>query len=139
MVMLFAVVGLIAGILAGLFNPAGSRQDPTQATSQRRGGTSTTTQVATLPDDFWTVVLASIPRSRDRSEAEARAASYREEGVQDVGVLDPQQYSSLNSNYWAVYSGVFQDVDEALRHRDELRDSFPDLSKAYHKQVTNQS
>jgi SPOR domain len=139
MVMLFAVVGLIAGILAGLFNPAGSRQDPTQATSQRHGDESTTTALAALPHEFWTVVLASIPRSRDRSEAEARADDFRDEGVGDVGVLDPEQYPSLRRDYWAVYSGVFDNADDAVQHRDELRESFPDLSRAYHKRVTNQS
>lgn len=138
--MLFGVVGLIAGILAGLFNPAGSGQDPTQATGQRRGEVSTTTRVAAaLPDSFWTVIVASIPRSRDRSEAETRAADFRDQGVRDVGVLDPERYSSLNPDYWAVYSGVFDNVDEAVQRRDELRHSFTNLSGAYHKLVTNRS
>ena len=138
--MLFGVVGLIAGILAGLFNPGGSGQDPVQATGQRRGEVSTTGQVAAaLPDSFWTVVLASVPRSRDRSEAESRAKDFRDQGVGDVGVLDPERYSSLNPHYWAVYSGVFDNLDEAVRRRDELRHNFDNLSGAYHKLVTNQS
>jgi hypothetical protein len=137
MVVLFAVVGLIAGILAGLFNPAGSRQEAGQGV-QRGGDESTTTEVAALPDRFYTVVLASIPRSRDRSVAEARAARFRSEGVTDVGVLDPNRYSSLSDN-WAVYSGVFEAQSDATAHRDELRDRFPDLASAYLKFVRNES
>jgi SPOR domain len=135
MVVLLAVVGLIAGILAGLFNPAGSGQG--QGQSQRRGGQSTTTQSPALPDRFYTVVLASIPRSMERSEAEARAEKFRNQGVEDVGVLDPQRYSSLNSGYWAIYSGVFQDDRAAATaRRDELHDRFP---SAYVKLVRNES
>lgn len=137
MVVLFAVVGLIAGILAGLFNASGSRQDPGQAVGQP-GDEPTTTQVAALPDRFYTVVLASIPRSRDRSVAEARAERFRDEGVADVGVLDPNRYSSLSHN-WAVYSGIFEAQGDATAHRDELRDRFPDLASAYLKLVTNES
>src|SRR6266516_514569 len=107
MVVLLAVVGLIAGILAGLFNPAGSGQDPGQGLSQRRGGQSTTTQSQALPGRFYTVVLA------------------------------PEHYSSLNSGYWAIYSGVFKDDrDAAAARRDELRDRFP---SAYVKLVRNES
>ena len=142
--MLFAMVGLIAGILAGLFNPAGSGQDPTRATSQQDAEASTTTQAATLPDRFWTVVLASIPRSRDRAqaEAEARAAALREEGVSDASVLDPDRYTL--SNFWAVCSGVFDAAGDgaqraAKAHRDALHDRFPDLASAYIKLVRNQS
>lgn len=136
MVVLFAVVGLIAGILAGLFNSAGSRQDPGAVGPPREE--PTTTQVAALPDRFYTVVLASIPRSRDRSVAEARAARFRDEGVGEVGVLDPDRYSSLSHN-WAVYSGIFEAQGDATAHRDDLRDRFPDLASAYLKLVTNES
>ncbi len=138
MVALFAVVGLIAGILAGLFNPAGSQQGPGQGVSESRRDETTTTQVQGLPHSFYTVVLASLQRSRDRSDAEARAAAFRSEGVEDVGVLDPRDYSSLSNN-WAIYSGVFETQREATQHRDDLRGRFPDLAGAYVKTVSNQS
>jgi hypothetical protein len=138
MVLLFAVVGLIAGILAGLFSPAGSRQDSAQGVGQRRGNDSTTTQVAALDNRFYTVVLASIPRSRDRSVAEARAEGFRAEGVEDVGVLDPNRYSSLSDN-WAVCSKAFESLRDATAYRDELRARFPDLGGAYPKLVTTES
>lgn len=136
MVVIFAVVGLIVGILAGLFNPAGSGRDPGLGVSDRPSDESTTTQAAALPDRFYTVVLASVARSRDRSEAEARAEAFRAEGVADVGVLDPRDYRSL-SNHWAVYSGVFESQRDAVDHRDQLRARYPDLGGAYLKSVIN--
>jgi SPOR domain len=136
MVVLFAVVGLIAGILAGLFSPAGSRQGAGQAVGQPPGEASTTTRVPDLPDRFYTVILASIPRSQDRSVAEARAERFRAQGVEDARVLDPERWSSLDHNYWAVSSGVFEDKGDADAHRRELRDRFPN---AYRKLVSNES
>jgi hypothetical protein len=138
MVVMFAVVGLIAGILTGLFNPAGSRQDPGQGLSQRTDAPATTRSDA-LPERFYTVVLASVARSRDRSEAEARAEEFRGEGIQDVGVLDPERYASLSDGFWAVFSGVFETQGEAADHRDELRASYRNLANAYLKTVNNDS
>jgi hypothetical protein len=139
MVVVFAVVGLIVGILVGLFNasnargggdPSGQLSDETSITHPSGGD---------LPESFYTVVVNSIPRSKDRAVAEARAEVLKGEGVEDVGVLDPSQYSSLAPNFWAVYSGVFKSQDEAAAHRDQLRDRFPDLRGCYLKIVTNQS
>ena len=137
--MLFAVVGLIVGILAGLFNAAGPRREPGRAVSDHSIEESTTTSGQALPDRFYTVVLASIRRSTDRSVAEARAEKLRTEGVEDVGVLDPRRYSTLDEDFWAVYSGVFDTQRAAAHHRDELRASFPDLDGAYLKLVSGRS
>jgi hypothetical protein len=139
MVVMFAVVGLIVGILAGLFNPVGSRREAGQGFSDRRGDQTATTLADELPETFYTVVLASVSRSLDRSEAEARARAFRAEGVKDVGVLDPKRYASLKDGFWAVYSGVFETQAEAAQHRDELRARYRDLASAYLKTVDNRS
>ncbi len=139
MVALFAVIGLIVGILAGLFNPAGTQREPGQDLSDQRSEETTTTHAATLPDTFYTVVLASVSRSKGRSGAEARAEAFRTEGVKDAGVLDPTRYSTLADDFWAVYSGVFESHLEATQHRDKLRNRFPDLAGAYVKFVRNVS
>jgi hypothetical protein len=138
MVVVFAVVGLIVGILVGLFNASNAR------TGGDAGGhvgdeTSVSHGQGRLPESFYTVVVNSIPRSKDRAVAEARAEVLKGEGVEDVGVLDPSRYSSLAPNFWAVYSGVFKSQDEAAAHRDQLRDRYPDLRGCYLKIVTNQS
>ena len=135
MVLVFAVVGLIVGILVGLFN-ASNAHNGGQAGGQVDAETTTVTNANDgLPPRFWTVVLNSFPTSSERSVVEARADQLKTEGVEDVGVLGPSQYSSLNA--WAVYSGVFETQSEAAAHRDKLRGQHPDLQGAYIKSVTN--
>jgi hypothetical protein len=139
MVLLFGVVGLIGGILVGLFNPTGSGPGPGQAVSGRRSDESSTTRAGSLPEAFYTVVLASVDRSKSRLEVDARAESFRSQGVEHVNVLDPAHYSSLADNFWAICSGVFDTQREAAEHRRDLRDRFPNLASAYLKTVSNQS
>jgi hypothetical protein len=136
MVLVFAVVGLIVGILVGLFN-ASNAHSGGEAGGQVGAETTGTHVNDALPPRFWTVVLNSFPRSSARSVVEARAKQLENEGVQEVGVLDPSQYSSLQA--WAVYSGVFETQAEAKARRDELRGRHPDLQGAYIKSVTNDS
>ena len=137
MVVVSAMVGLIAGILAGLFNPSGIQGSAGRDLS-REPGEPTTTTAPPLPETFYTVVLTSVPRSEDRSEVEARAQDFRGEGIQDVGVLDHSRYSSVNPDYWAVYSGVFESEERAAAHRDDLQSRYPDLARCYVRKVTNE-
>lgn len=139
MVLLFGVVGLIGGILIGLFNAAGSGAGPGQAVSERGGVASPTSRADSLPDAFYTVVLASVDRAKSRPEVDARAETFRSEGVDDVKVLDPARYSSLADNFWAICSGVFETQSEAKEHLHDLRDRFPNLASAYLKPVNNGS
>ena len=138
MVLVFGVVGLIGGILVGLFAPAGSHAGPGQAVSDR-DAESVTTREGSLPASFYTVVLASVDRGRPRAEVDARAATYRNQGVDGVEVLDPARWSSLADNFWAICSGVFDTRREAADHLDVLRQRFPNLASAYLKAVNNQS
>jgi hypothetical protein len=137
MVAVFALIGLIGGILFGLFSPSGA-QRPDQNVSDRTSEASSST-VAALPDNFYTVILASIATSAGRSVAQARADAYRNSGVDNVGVLDSSRYGSLTAHYWVVYSGVFPTWREAIDHRDEIRGAHPDLANCYAKQVTDRS
>lgn len=134
MVAVFALIGLIAGIVLGLFSPSGAQRSP-----EGDGSGQTTSTAAALPDDFYTVILASIRVSQGRSAAEARAGDYRAAGLEDVRVLESSRYGSLTANYWVVYSGVFSTWQEAVDHREELRASHPDLCGCYAKHVTDQS
>jgi hypothetical protein len=136
MVLLLGVVGLIGGILVGLFNSAGS--GPGQGVGERGGVTSTTSRAASLPEAFYTVVLASVDRAKSRPEVDARAETFRSQGVDDVKVLDPAHYSSLADNFWAICSGVFETQEQAEDHLRDLRERFPKLG-AYIKPVNNES
>jgi hypothetical protein len=132
LVAVFALLGLIGGILAGLFNPSGA-----QRSSDRTSETASTAPpaVSELPDQFYTVIVASIGVSRGRPAAEARASELRAAGVEDVGVLDPSRYHSLDAHYWAVYSGVFSTWQQAVDHCDQIHAAHPDLPRCYAKQV----
>jgi SPOR domain len=134
MVAVFALIGLIGGIAAGLLAPAGAQRGPQQDGGDQVAVTESTAPA--LPDGFYTVILASISSEQDRSVADQRAAAYRDAGVAGVGVLDSSSYTSLTKDYWVVYSGVFPSEQEALDHRDEIRQAHPDLGNCYVKQVT---
>jgi SPOR domain len=134
MVVVFALIGLIGGIAAGLLAPAGAQRG-----SQQDGGDQvavTENTAPPLPDDFYTVILASIGSEQGRSVANQRAAAYRDAGVADVRVLDSSSYASLTKDYWVVYSGVFSSEQDALNHRDEIRQAHQNLRNCYVKQVT---
>jgi hypothetical protein len=136
MVMVFAVVGLIVGILVGLFN-ASNAHNGGDGGGPVDAETTVTHANDALPARFYTVVVNSIPRSRDRKVAEARATQLEGEGVEQVGVLDPSQYSSLAPDFWAVYSGVFESQSDAVAHRNDLRKRYRELGGCYIKLVTN--
>jgi hypothetical protein len=136
MVVLFGVVGLIGGILVGLFDSAGSGAG--QGVGERGGVVSTTSRTDSLPAAFYTVVLASVDRAKSRPEVDARAETFRSEGFDHVEVLDPARYSSLADNFWAICSGVFETQGQALDHMRDLNERFPKLG-AYVKPINNGS
>jgi cell division septation protein DedD len=121
-----ALVGLLAGVAIGLSAAAGTKAEASGGSLPAGGRVTTTT---TMPDAFWTVVLASLT---DRAAAEARAQQLRAQGVEDAAVLRQDDFPSLQTPY-AVYSGLFGSRSQANDHRDELRDrGLP----AYSRQVS---
>jgi hypothetical protein len=106
-----ALLGLVAGVVLGLFSPGASpsaRAAPPVATTVA----PTTT---TLPDDFHTVILGSYDI---RANADARLREVRRQGVKDAALLDQQDYNL--GTRWAVYSGIFRTQEQAEAHRQEL-------------------
>jgi sporulation related protein len=77
---------------------------------------STTPEIADWPDgkDAWTVVLES---AQTRQAAETRAKELAAQGV-PVGILDSDNYSSLQANTFVVFSGQYDSkraADQALQ------------------------
>jgi SPOR domain len=77
---------------------------------------STTPEIADWPDgkDAWTVVLES---AQTREAAETRAKELAAQGV-PVGILDSDNYSSLQANAFVVFSGQYDSkraADQALQ------------------------
>lgn len=62
----------------------------------------------------YTVILDSIPQSRGRAAAEARAREAIADGLPQVGVLNSSLYSSLNRGYWVVFTGVYDTEAQAV-------------------------
>jgi hypothetical protein len=58
----------------------------------------------------WTVVLAS---TRSESDARDRADGFAADGIADVGVLNSDDFSSLNPGFWVVFSGQFDSQSQA--------------------------
>lgn len=63
--------------------------------------------------DGFTVILASIPESRGRAEADARAARARAAGLDEVGVLLSSSFDSLRTGYWVTFTGVHSTLNAA--------------------------
>ncbi|HWH44632.1 MAG TPA: SPOR domain-containing protein [Thermoleophilaceae bacterium] len=63
----------------------------------------------------YTVILVS---SEDRAAAERRASSMADEGI-PAGVLQSDDYSSLNPGYWVVFAGRFDTSEDAEKEAEK--------------------
>lgn len=65
----------------------------------------------------YTVVLASIPISNGKAAARQKALEALHSGLlDDVGVLDSSDFSSLHPGYFVIFSGVYESQSAALKH-----------------------
>jgi hypothetical protein len=83
-------------------------------TTQTKTTTPTTTASPTNQVRAWpagrsgyTVVLNSIPTTAGRARAVDEARRAIRAGLQDVGVLDSSQFSTLHPGYYVVFSGFY--------------------------------
>jgi cell division septation protein DedD len=75
----------------------------------------------------WTVVLAS---KNSEDAARDSAESFSAEGIPDLGILDSDDFSSLEGGFWVVYSGEFDTQSEATRALDDI-----DAGDAYIRRI----
>ena len=80
-------------------------------------------------DGDYTVILKS---SSSKSSAESFAQDAQDAG-HTVGVLNSDDFSSLNSGYWVVFSGTYATEDEAETALDDLKS---DYSDAYIRKIS---
>ncbi len=64
----------------------------------------------------YTIVLASLPISNGKALARQKALEALHSGLEDVGVLDSSDFSSLHPGYFVIFSGVYESQSEALKH-----------------------
>jgi hypothetical protein len=111
---------------------ASGQETPTPEPTATPEPTSTpepTADVASWPagQSGWTVVLAS---KTSESEANEVADGFVSDGVADVGVLRSDDFSSLKSGFWVVYSGQYDSQSEASAALDGI-----DAQDAYIRRI----
>ncbi len=133
-----AVLALgVAAAGAALAVAATDGSDGTAELVTATGGFATLPESTTLPapadgqpggilawpagEDGWTIALASVPQTKGRQVAVARAGQARKRGLATVGILDSSQYASLHPGYWVVFSGVYGSEAEATSELQRAR------------------
>ncbi len=83
----------------------------------------------------YTVVLFSLPKTTTgRREARQKAREALGAGLEQVGILDSSQFSSLHPGYYVVFSGIYASRAEAERGRRAA--SAKGFASAYARQIT---
>jgi septal ring-binding cell division protein DamX len=105
--------------------------EPSQDPNQTDGGFGSTTFSGWSGGDGFTVILksASSQDSAEQFAGDAEAAGHA------VGILESDDFSSLNGGYWVVFSGEYTSKSEAQDALDGLKS---DYSDAYVKAITPQ-
>jgi uncharacterized OB-fold protein len=75
----------------------------------------------------WTVVLAS---KSSESAARDSAEGFQADGIPDVGLLDSDDFASLNPGFWVVFSGEYDSQSEASAALDGI-----DAKDAYIRRI----
>jgi len=103
---------------------------PTPSATSTPDSSSGAGTVAEWPagQNGWTVVLAS---KNSEDAARDSAESFSAEGIPDVGILDSDDFSSLEGGFWVVYSGEFDAQSEATDALDDI-----DAPDAYIRRIT---
>lgn len=130
-----AAVVALAGAAAAVAATGGSQGNPKVITAT--GGFATVPTSSTLPsptdtgstgildwpvgEDGWTIALASLPQTRGRRVALARARQARAKKLAQVGVLDSSRYASLHPGYWIVFTGIYSSEAEATSALESAR------------------
>ena len=82
----------------------------------------------------WTLVLASLPTSRGRKAAIAKARQALDADLAQVGVIDSARFSSLHPGYYVVFSGVYDSLGDAQDAVSEAADA--GYENAYARRIT---
>jgi septal ring-binding cell division protein DamX len=111
-------------------SPESEGTSPGATTTPGHGGATGGGTIAEWPSGktAWTVVLES---ATSKSAADAKATELSSDGT-SVGVLHSDDFSSLNSGYWVVFSGQYDSKSAA---QDALQSLKAKVSQAYVRHV----
>jgi hypothetical protein len=84
--------------------------------------------------DGFTVVLASLPVSSGRALAMQNARRGLRAGLEEVGVLDSEDFASLHPGFFVVFAGVYPSLEEAQNAVADARDA--GFANAYAREIT---
>lgn len=137
----FAVI-LILGVLIGRTGDGqNSTQTPVVATTAATPTTTGATTASTASTDTtvsfkadwpsgkegYTIELATLPKdSADGAAVETAKADLLAKGAADVGALDSDEFASLPTGNYVLYSGIYDTKAEAEKALEPLKASFPD-------------
>jgi hypothetical protein len=103
------------------------------ASTTSSGGNSVDTANTTFKSDWpsgkdgYTVELGSLPKQgTTAAQVDSAKSDATGKGAPDVGALDSDQYASLPSGNYIVYSGVFTSKADASKALKSLESKFPD-------------
>ena len=86
-------------------------------------------------ENAFTVVLASMPVSGGRELALQNARRAIRGGLEEVGVLDSEDYASLHPGFYVVFAGVYPSLEEAEGAVPDARDQ--GFANAYAREITH--
>ena len=90
---------------------------PSPTTTPDPGGASGSISEWPSGKEGWTVLLAS---ESSEDAARDKAEGFSAEGIPDVGILDSDDFSSLEGGFWVVYSGEFDSQSAATAALDDI-------------------
>lgn len=97
------------------------------------GGGGATPEEVTAADwggeDGWTIALATLPKDgTDQAAVDQAKAAAEADGAKGVGVLDSDEFPSLDPGEFVVFSGVFATKKSASAALAKLKKDYPDAS-----------
>jgi hypothetical protein len=97
-------------------------KDPfVQQITASASGLSTGSGSSTAARGNLIVIVASVALERGKKDADAAAAKARAAGVPNVHVVASSSYPTLRNGFYAVYSGPYGTLDEALKMLERIR------------------
>jgi hypothetical protein len=115
----------------------------TQAETQTETAPTTTAAEPTPPprtlvewppsQNGYTVVIASLPAAGGRAQAVRKGREALRNGLDEVGILESGEFSSLHPGYYVVFSGIYENQRDALRAAPRVQELYP---VAYIRQIS---
>jgi hypothetical protein len=92
-----------------------------QISAGAAAGPGTSAKSSAITGGGYIVMLASVYVGRGHHAADREAAKARAHGVPNVGIVLSDQYPTLRTGFYAVYSGPYPTLGKALTMLEAIR------------------